>query len=111
MLEGGAYPRPVRAFLTSHSIDASPRPALGTYWPANPYFCIPIRSQVLQELAALTEALPSPEVCDHLHVFAGERVVLSGYDAFSDPFYVSGDVPEDALQRFCDDAGCRYQRT
>jgi hypothetical protein len=109
MLEGGGHPTALRAFLEEQSTTADPRPALGTVWPAAPYFCVPARAEVLERLATLSQALPYREVCDHLHVFTGERVLLPGYDAFELPFYLAGDLPEDAVRSFCADAECSYR--
>ena len=108
-VEGGAHAEPLRLFLSRQAIECEPHAALGTVWPASSYFCIPATIPVLEELAALTASLPGPEVCDHLHVFVGPRVLVSGYDAFSDPFYISGVVPEGALADFCRSIGCRYE--
>ena len=38
-------------------------------------------------------------------------MLVSGYDAFSDPFYVSGTVSEQNVREFCDLAGCTYERS
>jgi hypothetical protein len=109
LVEGGAHSPPLRALLEQHRVSVEPRPALGTLWPAAPYFCVPTTEEVLERLARVTASCSYPEVCYHLHVFAGDRVLLSGYDAFSDPFYVSSDISEDAIKNFCADAACRYQ--
>jgi hypothetical protein len=109
-LEGGSHPPKLRGWLEAHDAAIVPRPALGTIWPAAPFFSVSIVPGPLDELAELTKSLASPEVCDHLHVVAGERMLVSGYDAFSDPFYVSGTVPEQNVREFCDLAGCTYER-
>ena len=108
-LEGGEHPPELQTFLEGQNVDVAPRPALGTLWPATPYFSIRGRPEVLHELASLVAPLPYPQVCHHLHVFLADRVLLSGHDAFSNPFYVSGDVPEARLKEFCATAGCAYQ--
>jgi hypothetical protein len=109
MLEGGVHPPLLRALLEEQNTLVHPRPALGTLWPAAPCFCVPATAEILERLAALSQSLPYPEVCEHLHVFTGERVLLSGYDAFADPFYLAGDLPEGAVRSFCTDAQCSYQ--
>ncbi len=110
-LEGGAHPPRLRSFLEAQNVTVAWRPALGTLWPATPYFCVRVHPEVVDELVALVRSLSSPEVCDHLHVFMGDRILVSGYDAFSDPFYVSGDVSEQKLKEFCATASCSYKRT
>jgi hypothetical protein len=108
-LEGGAHPPALRRFLERHALtDVSSRPALGTAWPRHAYFTLRALPGFIEELARLTASLPSPEICDHLHVFNEEQVLLEGYDAFAQPFLASGLLSEDRLRRFCEVAGCRY---
>jgi hypothetical protein len=108
-LEGGAHPPQLRAWLERRNVETTPRPALGTIWPAAHFFSVSITPEVLSELAELTRTMACPEVCFHLHVFSDDQVLVSGYDAFSDPLYVSAAVPEDRVKRFCDLAGCAYE--
>ena len=107
-LEGGQQPLELRHFLEAHSVTPASRPALGTIWPAASYVSVPLTAEVLEELVHLTEGLPYAQVCCHLHVFTEDKVLVSGHDAFSDPFYVSGEVPEQRLKEFCKAAGCTY---
>jgi hypothetical protein len=109
-LEGGAYSDALRDFLKSETVEVSPRPALGTVWPRQGYAAIPATARVLGALAALSEGLPSSEVCTHLHVFRGEKVLLSGYDAFSGEFWLSADVPEEKVRSFAETIGGTYRR-
>src|SRR5687767_9268922 len=109
-LEGDVYSEQVRDFLTRETVMASPRPALGTIWPRQAYTAIPATPQVLEALAALSESLPSIEICTHLHVFRGEKFLLSGYDAFTSEFWLSGDLPEDKVRRFSEAVGGTYRR-
>jgi hypothetical protein len=108
--EGGSHPAPLRELIAGHSVALPHRPALGTIWPATPYFSVPATASLLEALAVGSASLPYPEVCHHLHVFAGERVLVSGYDAFGDPFFVAGEVPEARVAAFCDAAGGIYER-
>jgi hypothetical protein len=64
---------------------------------------------VLADLARLTSSLPYPEICDHLHVFSGEDVLLEGHDAFAHTFFVSGLVQESRLKDLCAAIGCDYR--
>jgi hypothetical protein len=108
-VEGGSHPAKVQAFLEAHQVDVSPRPALGTLWPRHRYCSLPATREILAEMASLTAALAEPEICDHLHVFSGENVLLQGHDAFGYNFYVSSLVAEQALKDFCSVTGCGYQ--
>jgi hypothetical protein len=109
-LEGGQQQPDLLAFLEKHKQSVSPRPALGTLWPRHSWFIIPADPDVLSELGRLTARLACPEVCDHLHVFLGECVLLEGHDAFLNDFLVSDSVSEEQVKRFCAATGSRYER-
>ena len=109
-LEGGAYSEPIRQFLRREAVEVIPRPALGTVWPRQEYGAIPATPNVLEALAALSESLPSFELCTHLHVFQRDKVLLSGYDAFTAEFWLSGDLPEERVRSFSEAVGGTYRR-
>ena len=109
-LEGGSHPVRLRRLLQQRTVQVSPRPALGTLWPRQACFVVPAEPAILEEVATFAEGLPYPEVCDHLHVFSGEQVLLSGYDAFAQPFTLSAAVSEDAVRAFSAAVGCTYRR-
>jgi hypothetical protein len=108
-LEGGPHPTRVRRFLEDNAVPARARVALGTIWPRRTTSHLPTTSAVLYQLADLAEHCASPELCDHLHVYYGEKVLLQWYDAFADPFYVSKEVPLRLLQQFCAELGVWYK--
>jgi hypothetical protein len=108
-LEGRAHPQLVRRFLEKHDVPVTPRPALGTVWPRSPCFILTLQRALLQEMAALVDGLASPEVCDHLHVFTRREVLVSGYDAFSAPFFLSAAVPEARVAHLARSMGCAYK--
>jgi hypothetical protein len=108
-LEGGSHPSGLRRYLETHAIHPPRRPALGTLWPRHSFFTLPASPDVLTTLVRLTQTLPYPEVCDHLHVFLGEEVLLEGHDAFSQPFLVSRSVPEAKVEQFCAKLGWQWQ--
>jgi hypothetical protein len=108
-LEGGTWPEPLRAFLEQAQVEVMPKPALGTLWPRHTYCSLPAAAAVLEGLASLAEGLSHGEVCDHLHVFRGDRVLLSGYDAFDDEFWLAADVPEQSVRTFSEAVGCTYR--
>jgi hypothetical protein len=107
-LEGGDQPTELRALMEARQVTPALRPALGTIWPRCAYFSIPATQQVLSELGRIAASLADPEICEHLHLFVGQDVLLQGYDAF-ETFYVSRLVPEEALRAFCAEAPCEFQ--
>ena len=71
-------------------------------------FYMPITEENLRGLAALSERYAEPEVCSHLRVYQGDRIILSWHDLPSDPFYVVIEIGEDVLRRFCEILGCEF---
>lgn len=100
-VEGGSHPEPVRRLLEENTVPEKAKVARGTVWPASSVFHLPATSALLHELARLAETCASPELCDHLHVYDGEGILLQWHDAFGDPFYVSKRLPSDQLEAFC----------
>jgi hypothetical protein len=107
-LEGGAHPSDIKQFLKSHCVDG-PKIARGTIWPRAEIFHVPARADVLQDLADLADHCASPELCNHLHVYRQDVVLLEWHDAFADPFFVSKKVPLQNLQSFCETLSLTYQ--
>ena len=110
-LEGGTHPAPLRALFEEHRFHPALRPALGTIWPRQPTFALPTTQTFLQKLAQATASCPALEICTHLHVYRGEDVLVEGYDAFAQPFYVSQVVPEHQVRDFCAELGVSWSRT
>lgn len=102
-LEGGAHPPRLAAFLQERQLWPALRPALGTIWPRQPTVALPTTTGFLSALAEQTDGCAVPEICSHLHVYRGEQVLLEGYDAFNNAFYVSQVLPEGRLRDFCAD--------
>jgi hypothetical protein len=101
VLEGGRQPEDLRAFVKKHEVSPNVKMAAGTAWPRPTIHHLPATATVLRELAELTEHCAAPEICDHLHAYRGDEVLLQWYDAFSGPLYVSRLVSQDRLERFC----------
>ncbi|MET0551661.1 MAG: hypothetical protein ABW221_01395 [Vicinamibacteria bacterium] len=108
-LEGGSRPSELRRLIDLFKVDVALRPALGTRWPRQEYITLRALPAVMEEMARLTARLPVREICSHLHVFDGDRVFLEGYDAFRNPFRLSGFIEERRLEVFCKAIGCGYQ--
>lgn len=71
-------------------------------------FFMPITEDNLQGFVLLTEKYAEPEICDHLRVYRGDKIILSWHDLPSDPFYVSNEIDETVLVNFCANLGCEY---
>jgi len=71
-------------------------------------FFMPITRENLRGLGELTEVHAEPEVCDHLQVYAGEKIILSWHDLPSDPVYIASAIDEATLIKWCEALGCEY---
>lgn len=71
-------------------------------------FYTPVTEENLQSFAALSERYAEPEICEHLRVYRDGKVILSWHDLPSDPFYVSSEIDEADLRKFCGALGGEY---
>jgi hypothetical protein len=109
-LEGGTPPPTVHTYLEERAARDIRPVEMGTIWPRPAQFHMAATAENLLGLADLAEHCASPEIAVHLHVYAGGEILLEWYDAFfDDPIYVSGAVPEHAVQAFCDRLGVTYE--
>jgi hypothetical protein len=72
-----------------------------------------ITSQLLEELSNLMLHHAESEVCTHLLVWKGAEALMEWNDwADRRPgAYVVGHIPEDRVRAFCEQVGCRYERS
>ena len=73
-------------------------------------FYMPITGKNLRGFADLAERYAEPEVCDHLRVYRGNRIILSWHDLPSDPIYVVNEYDEDVLRKFCKLCECEFKQ-
>jgi hypothetical protein len=106
------YPRgELKAFFEKKSVPEISQIALGTTRSRPKVFHVPATPENLIELAKIAEGYAEPEVAIHFHVYKEGKVLLEWYDAFSDdPMYLSGDIPESALKKFCDELSIEYRK-
>lgn len=88
-------------FSKAISVPGRSKVALGTVWPRGTVFHVPASRTVVAALAAVCEHCAYPEICDHLHVYDNDSVLLQWYDAFSQPLWVSKRVSGGAMEAFC----------
>ena len=108
-LEGGTPPARLLDFLREHCIPEQSHIAMGTIWPRPTVFHLPATRANLVGFADLAERCATPEAAIHLHLYEKDRVLLQWYDAFFDPFYISKEIPEDRVQKFCIELGLKYE--
>jgi len=109
-LEGSTTPSATR-LLEGMECEPQARVATGTIWPKPRCFHIPMTQENLNTIADLFEDNASPDVCDHFHVYAGNKVLLQWHDAFNDdPLLVDGQVSEEKLKSFTNSISASYRR-
>jgi hypothetical protein len=108
-LEGTSIAKEVKALLEAHKVEEICKVHLGTSWPRPAVYHVPCAEPVLSTLAELTEKHAEPEICDHLHVYKDGLVLLSWYDAFLIPLYISKAVQENDVKAFCEILGRSYR--
>jgi hypothetical protein len=111
-LEGGYPDKELSAFLEQHTVENPVKVAVGTIWPRPNIFHIRMTPAHIETLSKLTENRASPEVAIHLHVYKQDQVLLEWHDAFfDDPMFISKQIPEEKVKRFCDELHVDYRET
>ena len=108
VLEGGMHPEPLRAFLRKEELPAGKKLPTGTLWPAPSVYHLRALPAVLNQLSELTDQCAAPEVCDHLHAYRDDEILVQWFDAFTSPLYVSKQVAKEQVQQFAAVLGVTY---
>jgi hypothetical protein len=107
---GGSPPKDILSLLKQLSTREHIKIPAGTLFPRPSIYTVPVTRSNMQKLAAKAGQYPTPAGALHLHVYLGTEMLLSSYDAFLDPFYISLNVPEERVAAFCDSLACSYER-
>jgi hypothetical protein len=106
-IEGNA-PEETENYLKERKTEDTFKIAMGTIWPRPEYFHMKITKENIEGLAKIEESHETPIGSIHLHVYKNNKVILSGYDAFLDPFLISKEIPEDKIRSFSNKLGVTY---
>ena len=109
-LEGHSMSGAVKSILEQNHLHKSCRIARGTHWPRPEVFHVPMREEIVNELAKAAQDRSPSVVCSHLHVYRDRRLLLQGYDVGWEPLYVSVTMPESRVASFCEQIGCTHKR-
>ena len=101
----GVYVPEIEAYLQKRPASYENETNQGFLKMRPKIFYIPITEENLQNFALLTERYAEPEVCSNLQVYWNDKIILSWHDLPSDPFYVSEEVNEFVLKKFCSSFG------
>ena len=98
-VEGTTIAPEVMALLEECSTDPGRDDLWGTVWPRSDGFHIPVTDENVRALAALAERHATPELCDHVTVYSGDRILLLAHDVGSD-VWLSSDLAPGVVERF-----------
>ncbi|MGA2496401.1 MAG: hypothetical protein ABSH20_01595 [Tepidisphaeraceae bacterium] len=107
-IEGCCIQDDVKQFLQAYPAPATTKVFPGTIAPVPRIFHMPATPDNLAALARIAEHHQCIEVCDHLHVYVGEVMLLQGYDFMSLSLYLSESFSEPQVAAFCQEIGAKY---
>ncbi len=98
--ERGSPSGDLEEFLQRHRIPERAHIAYGTIWPRPSTFHVPASAELLTRLADLTRSIAYPELAIHFHAYTDQAVLLEWHDAFTQPMFISGELPEYRVRVF-----------
>ena len=104
----GVIAADVETYLRARPSNFENRTDQGFLKMKSKVFFMPITGESEQGLASLSQKHADPEVCDHLRVYEGNKLILSWHDVPFDPVYFASEVAEAIVRRFSASLGCRY---
>jgi len=99
----------VIAFLRLQRIEPTAKLRRGTVWPLRELFHIRLDAHTMAQFVDMYERHCTVELFGHIHAYRQGEVLLSWFDAWDQPLYVSRSISEDAVKRFCQTVGSKYQ--
>ena len=108
-LEGGSPPAQLLSYLQEKAAKKTSKVDIGTIWPKPATFHVIITKDNMEDLSILAEHCFVLELAMHIVVYKDDVVLLSWYDAFDDPCYISREIPEDKVKSFCDSIGIAFE--
>ena len=99
-VEGTSIAPDVKKLLDGRSVQPGRDDLWGTVWPRSDGFHIRVTDENMRDLLKLADHHATPEICDHLTVYCGERILLVAHDVGSDDVWLDGGLPPQAMARF-----------
>ena len=93
--------RGLRLFLEKNAETPGREIERGTTLPRPRQHHVQVRPDRMAELQDFADRIAEPEVCDHLHAYRGEDLLIEWYDAWSDPLLVSRSIPGKRMAVLC----------
>ena len=109
-LEGTSIAKDVQEFLKERAPEKTARVELGTIWPRPKTFHMLLTAENITGLAALGEKHVLPEMCDHLHVYKDNAVLLEAHDVLDQCISLYGALPEERIKALCGQLESEYKK-
>ncbi len=109
-LEGSSIADDVQEFLEMRKSKETTKVAIGTIWPRPKAFHMKLTDENISGLATLAENHAGPEICDHLHVYKNNNVLLEAHDVGDQCISLNGQLSEDQIKALCTKLGSEYKK-
>jgi hypothetical protein len=107
-LEETSMDRGLRLFLEENAVTPGRTMDRGTVSPPPRQHHIPVRPELMAEVQDFADRIAEPEVCDHLHAYRGEDLLIEWFDAWNDPLLLSRAVPGKKVAVLCRRVGVTH---
>lgn len=107
-LESPLFDDGVEQFLVSCQLANPVKVRIGTIWPWPTWYHVAASPENLERLADLAKNGPNQDACIHLVAYENSRVLLSWYDAWTDPMWISTQYKEPEVASFAEQFECSY---
>jgi hypothetical protein len=98
--EGTSIADDVKECLYGHKEAGQFYPGANTIWPVSDKFRCKFSSDLMNELASLSEHHAEPEMMDHLSLYNGKQMLLYWHDAFSNVMWLSKSISQTRAMAF-----------
>ena len=109
-LEGTSIAREVQEFVTARAPERTTRVEIGTIWPCPQTLHLPLTVENIAGLAALAEKHALTEMCNYLHVYKDNTVLLEAHDVLDQCISLTGALPEERIETLCGQLGSEYKK-
>ena len=99
-IEGDSIAKKVMDLYKKNIQEGSYLPRAGTIFPKSTKLRCKYSPEFMNELALIAENHAEPELCDHLHLYKNNELLVEWMDAFSDEILVSKAVPKEIVDQF-----------
>ena len=100
-MEETSMDRGLRLFLEENAEAPGREIERGTSVPRAKQHHVQVRPDRMAEVQDYADRLAEPEICDHVHAYHGEDLLIEWYDAWSDPLLVSRSIPGKKMAVLC----------